>query len=111
MTTRLCVLLFALSACFLFEKEVRLEAPDDAPVAIRADCALAERRCTRCHTIDRILSARVVSPAHWQAYVHRMRLQPQSGIPADEESPILQCLVYRSFGSGGLAQLPQAGTP
>jgi hypothetical protein len=42
---------------------------------------------------------------HWEAYVHRMRLQPQSGILPDEERPILGCLVFRSFGAEGLASL------
>ena len=95
----------ALSACFLFEHETRLGLPNEAPVDVRMGCALAESRCTRCHTADRILNTHVDSPEHWSAYVHRMRLQPQSGILPDEETPILHCLVYRSFGSAGLAHL------
>src|SRR5512146_54280 len=82
----------SLSACFLFEHDTaRLQAPPEAPVEVRLGCALAESRCTRCHTIDRILNARIDSPRHWEAYVHRMRLQPQSGILPDEEAPILRC--------------------
>jgi hypothetical protein len=105
-TIRLALIACTLSACFLFARESgRLEAPPGAPVDVRLGCALAETRCTRCHTIDRILSARVGSPAHWQDYVHRMRLQPQSGILPDEERPILGCLVFRSFGADGLATL------
>jgi hypothetical protein len=97
----------SLSACFLFERDnARLQVAPEAPVEIRMGCALAESRCTRCHTIDRVLNAHVDSPTHWQAYVHRMRLQPQSGILPDEEPPILRCLVYRSFGSAGVASLP-----
>ena len=99
-----------LSACFLFQRDTRrLEVPTAAPVEIRLGCALAESRCTRCHTIDRVLTARIDSPQHWQAYVHRMRLQPQSGILPDEEQPILRCLVYRSFGPTGVATLPAQG--
>lgn len=108
MTTRLALGLVAstLSACFLFGRETgRLEAPAGAPVDVRLGCALAETRCTRCHTIERVLAAQVDSPMHWQAYVHRMRLQPQSGILPDEERPILGCLVFRSFGAQGLATL------
>ena len=108
-TTRLALLAIAcsISACFLFGRETgRLETPTNAPVDIRMGCALAENRCTRCHTIDRVLNARVDSPTHWQAYVHRMRLQPQSGILPDEEPPIMRCLVYRSFGAEGVASLP-----
>jgi hypothetical protein len=107
-TNRLALLAVAatLSACFLFRHDLRLEAPDHAPVDVQQGCALAEKRCTRCHTIDRVLGARIDSPAHWQEYVHRMRLQPQSGISSDEESRIARCLVYRSFGPPGLAELP-----
>ena len=101
-----------MSACFLFEKDTaRLQVAQTAPVEIRLGCALAENRCTRCHTIDRILGARVVSPQHWQAYVHRMRLQPESGIMPDEEPPIVRCLVYRSFGEQGLATLAAEPQP
>jgi hypothetical protein len=95
----------SLSACFLFEHDTRLTAPEPSPVEVRLGCALAESRCTRCHTADRIINARVDSPSHWRDYVHRMRLQPQSGILPDEEAPILRCLVYRSFGSAGIATL------
>jgi len=31
-----------------------------------------------------------------------MRLTPGSGIRADEEQPILRCLLYRSFGPGAI---------
>ena len=86
-----------MSACSPFERDTRLALPDGAPVQIRLGCALAEDRCTRCHTIDRILHAHPESPAYWHRYVHRMRLQPQSGILPDEEAPIARCLVYRSF--------------
>jgi hypothetical protein len=105
-TIRLALLACTLSACLLFARESRrLDAPPGAPVDVRLGCALAENRCTRCHTVDRVLAARVSSPVHWQAYVHRMRLQPQSGILPDEERPILGCLVFRSFGAEGLASL------
>ena len=101
-----------LSACFLFQHEPpRLEPPPQAPLEIRTGCALAESRCTRCHAIDRVLNARVDSPAHWQQYVRRMRLQPQSGILPDEEDPIARCLVFRSFGAPGLAALRPEPTP
>ena len=112
MPIRLALLVAVLASCFLFAKDTaRLDVAATAPVDIRMGCALAESRCTRCHPIDRVLNARVISPAHWEAYVHRMRLQPQSGIMPDEESPILRCLVYRSFGQEGLAALPAEHAP
>ena len=103
MTTRFLLLLLA--GCSGLGGETRLAPPPGASLEIRTSCALAESRCTRCHTIDRVLAARVESPTHWQAYVHRMRLQPQSGILPDEETPIAQCLVFRTFGAPGLARM------
>ena len=110
---RLCIfaIVASVSACFLFEHDTRITAPEPSPVEIRLGCALAETRCTRCHGAERILNARVSSPNHWREYVHRMRLQPQSGILPDEEAPILHCLVYRSFGSAGVAELDREGRP
>ena len=79
--------------------------PDAAPAALRTDCAIAERRCSRCHPLDRITNTRVASPAGWHTYVRRMRLTPGSGIPLSEEPAIVRCLVFGSFGSPGLQQI------
>lgn len=82
-----------------------LPDPVAAPAAVRTDCAIAERRCSRCHLLDRITSTRVASPADWQSHVRRMRLTPGSGIPLSEEPAIVRCLVFGSFGRPGLQQL------
>jgi hypothetical protein len=71
---------------------------------IQAGCELVMQRCTRCHTIERILVAHVSTPAHWARYVTRMRLMPASGIDTADVEPILRCLVYHSFGNEGLEQ-------
>ena len=71
---------------------------DPVPSSVVAGCELAQRRCSRCHTLDRVRSLAVEAPAQWQAYVRRMRLVPASGIAAVEERPIVECLVFRSFG-------------
>jgi hypothetical protein len=80
----------------------RLNPPAGAPPDIQAACAVAAHRCTQCHTIDRVLLARVESPRHWEYYVTRMRRQPHSGISADDERIILRCLIARSFGVGAV---------
>ncbi len=67
------------------------------PAEIEAACELAASRCTRCHTIDRVLLARVESPQHWHLYVERMRRQPGSGFSEAEGHTITRCLVHRSF--------------
>jgi len=75
---------------------------DNMPEDVREACDLARVRCTRCHTIERPLRARVKDPSHWQRYVRRMRLQPDSGISARDEPTLVRCLVFRSFGDEGL---------
>ena len=82
-----------------------LNVPEQAPADIRIGCELATHRCARCHTLDRVTQARVASPEHWQRYVHRMRLTPGSAIRPDEEEPLTRCLVFRSFGAKGLAEV------
>ncbi len=84
---------------------VLLPEPVAAPAALRIDCAIAERRCSRCHPLDRITNTRVASPAGWQSHVRRMRLTPGSGIPSYEEPGIVRCLVFRTFGPLGLQRL------
>jgi hypothetical protein len=79
-----------------------------APTEITAACSLAGQRCSRCHSIDRVERAHISQPEAWREYVRRMRLMPGSGIPPEEELAIVQCLVFRTSGSAGLAAL---GTP
>ena len=69
-----------------------------ATPSVQRACQLADRRCSRCHPIDRVLVAGVREPADWRDYVRRMRLTPGSGITAGEEPVIVRCLVQRSFG-------------
>lgn len=111
MTTRL-VFAFGLVAAVSCASDVGrasssllLPDPAAAPIALRTECATAERRCSRCHPLDRVTNTRVASPAGWQTYVRRMRLTPGSGIPLAEEPAIVRCLVFGSFGLPGLAQL------
>ena len=84
---------------------ILLPDPDAAPGGLRTECSIAERRCSRCHPLDRIVDARVASPAGWQSYVRRMRLTPGSGIPVTDEPAIVRCLVFGSFGPVGLKRL------
>lgn len=66
--------------------------------ALQRACQLADRRCSRCHPIDRVMMAGVREASEWSDYVRRMRLTPGSGITAREEPVIVRCLVQRSFG-------------
>jgi hypothetical protein len=82
-----------------------LSGLDGAPEQLRADCALAGRKCTQCHPVQRVLMADIDSPKHWQRYVARMRLQPGSNIGPKDAVRIERCLIYRSFGPDARAAL------
>lgn len=77
---------------------------------LRASCDLASRRCSRCHTLDRVVRARMNRPSDWQEQVDKMRRQPASGITPEESKRIVRCLVYYSFGDAGLSVLGAGGT-
>lgn len=79
-----------------------MESPSDR---VLEGCNLAQKKCTRCHTMDQLLATEVGTPEAWRMYVHRMRMMPGAGIRAPEEPKIVHCLVYRSFGDEGLATL------
>ncbi len=90
-------LLTTLLSCWLRRPSPpRLLADDDpAPPEIREACAVTERKCSRCHTIDRVVVAQVSSAHHWEIYVGRMRRMSASGISEDDGRQVLRCLVYR----------------
>jgi hypothetical protein len=69
-----------------------------APPDVRRDCDLASYRCSQCHSLDRILARDPSGPDDWRATVRRMRRMPGNMIASAEETPIVTCLVYRSFG-------------
>ncbi|MGE0546223.1 MAG: hypothetical protein AB7R00_04150 [Kofleriaceae bacterium] len=71
--------------------------PDQAktPPSLRKACALAERKCSRCHGLERIQLAHH-SRAEWRAYVDRMRVMPGSGITSGDSDVILKCLDFIS---------------
>jgi hypothetical protein len=92
---RIELLLLLVAGCGVFERPGAEQlAPASAPAAIRADCELAARRCSACHTLDRVLSA----PAEPAITVRRMRLMPGSGILLAEEPAIVDCLLYAEAG-------------
>ena len=87
------VLLPVACGILLPQKATLLPDPASAPPAIREACALAEQKCTRCHTLGRVLSFRTND---WGQVVARMRRQTASTITDADEPVILTCLEYRS---------------
>jgi hypothetical protein len=107
MTTRALAVAAALllAACPETTPPTELPVATDPPPVVVAACRLAARRCSRCHTLDRIFQARMRGPAPWQVYVHKMRLMPASGIPPEEEPELVRCMGYESLTDNGPAVL------
>lgn len=101
----LSLLLLLLAACGPHDGNRPVALAGGAPTGIADACTLAGRRCSRCHAIERVERAQIFEPSRWRDYVHRMRLMPSSGIPPQEETPIVQCLVFRARGQAGLDEL------
>src|SRR4029077_1881164 len=80
---------------------VSLETIDLPPAAIDLDLAAAtmERRCSKCHTLDRVAGARKDARG-WLATVNRMRDLPDSGISADDSPTIVSYLASRMAPTG-----------
>ncbi len=74
---------------------VLLLQPAGAPAEIQQACALAEVRCSSCHTLERIDNVVHKTASEWAWQVRRMRLMPASGISEADANVIVQCLIYR----------------
>ncbi|MDB4961429.1 MAG: hypothetical protein JWP01_1428 [Myxococcales bacterium] len=66
--------------------------PDHASAEVREACAVTELKCTRCHTVGRIISFEATSRAQWEPIVTRMRQMTSSGISKSDAEVVLQCL-------------------
>ncbi len=62
------------------------------PIDLQASEALMQKKCSRCHTLDRVIGARK-DAAGWTATVHRMRNLPGSHVSEDDAATILGYLV------------------
>lgn len=85
------------------------------PENIRADYDLFARKCSKCHSLARPLSANITDNEQWVLYVNRMRRQPASGISPEDATAILRFLHYYAADlrriqaeKNGAAPAPQA---
>jgi ferredoxin-NADP reductase/cytochrome c2 len=80
---------------------VSLEAIDLPPAAIDINLAAAtmEKRCSKCHNLDRIVGASKDARG-WQATVNRMRALPDSGISAADSRIIVSYLASQMTPRG-----------
>ena len=83
---------------------VSLEAIDQPPAAIDINMAAAtmEKRCSKCHNLDRIVGSRKDAQG-WLATVNRMRAQPDSGISAEDSRIIVSYLASQMAPKGPAA--------
>ncbi len=80
---------------------VSLETIDLPPAAIDVNMAAAtmEKRCSKCHNLDRIVGARK-DVRGWLATVNRMRLLPDSGISEQDARIIVSYLASQMAPKG-----------
>jgi len=64
------------------------------PENVQGDYSIFARRCSKCHSISRPLTAGITDDEQWVNYVNRMRRQPGSGISLDDQEHILRFLRY-----------------
>lgn len=90
--------------------------PSTMPEDVRGDYAIFARKCSKCHSLARPLSANISDDQQWVLYVNRMRRQPASGISPSDQEHILRFLRYyaadlrriQAEKSGGKAVAPHA---
>jgi len=63
-----------------------------ARIDLRASEALMQKRCARCHNLDRVVGARK-DAREWLETMNRMRVLPGSGISEDDAKTILSYLL------------------
>lgn len=86
------VLLLALVGCSASRSEPTYVT--SVPTELKPSYELFAKRCSKCHSLSRPLDSGIEDDAYWAIYVRRMRLQPGSGISAQEEVAILEYLKF-----------------
>lgn len=82
-------LLRATSAKAVSPAAISVSSPN---IDLRASEALMQKKCSRCHTLDRVIGARK-DAAGWSSTINRMRALPGSHISEDEAKTILSYLA------------------
>jgi ferredoxin-NADP reductase len=86
-------------------KDISLQAIDmgAARVDLQASEALMQKRCSRCHTLERIIGARKDAQG-WLGTINRMRALPGAGIPEADAKIILSYLISEDSVDSSNAQ-------
>jgi hypothetical protein len=105
------VLLFALAACGESLPRQSLVTNDEAVPELREACSFTEQKCTRCHTIGRVLSWDAHRREDWEPLVTRMRQMASSGITKADAEIVLRCLERRDATPRQASALAPTVTP
>jgi hypothetical protein len=62
---------------------------------LRQACSFTEQKCTRCHTIGRVIAWDARTREQWEPLVTRMRQMVSSGITKEDAEVVLDCLGHR----------------
>jgi cytochrome c5 len=90
------VLLVMLAACGeSLPRHALVVNESSATPQLRESCAFTEQKCTRCHTIGRVLAWDAHTRADWEPLVTRMRQMASSGITKADAEVVLSCLESR----------------
>ena len=83
---------------------VTLDAIDLPPAVIDMNLAAEtmQKRCSKCHNLDRVLAARKDTPG-WLATVRRMQSLPDSGISEQDAQVIVSYLAFQMKPQGSAA--------
>lgn len=81
-----------------------LPGSSKAPSEIQQACAVADEKCARCHTIDRIVMLRGAGERRWQMTIDQMRLKPSSSISSSDAAVIFRCLRFLDEGCADCQQ-------
>ena len=88
-----CLLCFGLG-CSKGTPRVASDLEAEIPTGLRADYMSFVDNCSKCHGLERPLTANVTETRHWDLYVSRMMRTAGSAISASESPKILRFLYW-----------------
>lgn len=74
----------------------------ELPEAMQGDYDVFASNCSKCHDLERALTAPVTDHRHWDRYVAKMMRTPSSGISAPEAPHILRFLYWYTDHKQGI---------
>jgi hypothetical protein len=89
-----CALSLLISACSKGTPRVASDLEAEIPAQLRADYTSFVENCSKCHGLERALTAHVTDTRHWDLYVARMMRTAGSAISESERPKILRFLYW-----------------